>query len=181
MRKSRLRPPVAGELRRHARLELWRRTWPWTLREFEGPIAVPRPQSSSRQKRRCSMHRARQVCRCACRLVLAIVCIVLIEPPPARGQLRPYPAAMDRASAELIDRLRADPFNYFRFVNRPWTERVCEAFADVSDLPIVRLHGDAHLEQFALTNHAWGLDDFDDSARGPAFVDIVRFQIGRAS
>ena len=41
--------------------------------------------------------------------------------------------------------------------------------------PIVRLHGDAHLEQFALTKDAWGLDDFDDSARGPAAIDIVRF------
>jgi uncharacterized protein DUF2252 len=121
------------------------------------------------------LHHARQGCRFACRLVLATICIGLIEVPSARGQLRPYPAAMGRASAELVDRLRADPFNYFRFINRPWIARVCEAFADVSDLPMVRLHGDAHVEQFALTKDAWGLDDFDDSARGPAFVDIVRF------
>jgi hypothetical protein len=39
----------------------------------------------------------------------------------------------------------------------------------------VRLHGDAHVEQFAFTADAWGLDDFDDSARGPAVIDIVRF------
>jgi len=39
----------------------------------------------------------------------------------------------------------------------------------------VRLHGDAHVEQFALTKDAWGLDDFDDSTRGSSFVDIVRF------
>ena len=39
----------------------------------------------------------------------------------------------------------------------------------------MRLHGDAHVEQFALTQDAWGIDDFDDSARGPAVVDIVRF------
>jgi hypothetical protein len=31
------------------------------------------------------------------------------------------------------------------------------------------------VEQFAITRDAWGLDDFDDSTRGPAFVDIVRF------
>jgi hypothetical protein len=37
------------------------------------------------------------------------------------------------------------------------------------------LHGDAHVEQFALSQDAWGLDDFDDSARGPAVVDIARF------
>jgi hypothetical protein len=39
----------------------------------------------------------------------------------------------------------------------------------------VRLHGDAHVEQFAVTRDAWGLDDFDDSARGPAIIDIARF------
>ena len=74
-----------------------------------------------------------------------------------------------------MDRLRADPFTYFRFINRAWTTRVCEVFADVTNPPIVRLHGDAHIEQFALTQGAWGLGDFDDSTRGPSFIDIVRF------
>src|SRR6185369_4897407 len=46
---------------------------------------------------------------------------------------------------------------------------------DAGVTPKVRLHGDAHVEQFALTKDAWGLDDFDDSARGPAAIDIVRF------
>jgi len=64
---------------------------------------------------------------------------------------------------------------YFRFINRAWTKRVCEAFADVTSPTIVRLHGDAHIEQFALTKDAWGLGDFDDSTRGPSFVDVVRF------
>src|SRR5262245_11486774 len=121
------------------------------------------------------MHRARPGWVFACRLVLATVGIVFIAVPSARGQLRLNPAALTGASAELIDRLRADPFAYFRFINRAWTERVCEAFADVTDAPIVRLHGDAHVEQFALTKDAWGLDDFDDSTRGPSYVDIVRF------
>ena len=46
---------------------------------------------------------------------------------------------------------------------------------DMPGLPSVQLHGDAHVEQYALMNDAWGLHDFDDSARGPALVDIVRF------
>src|SRR5262249_11837602 len=121
------------------------------------------------------MDRARRGRRFACRLTLAIVCIVLTARPSARGQLRPLPTALARASSELLDRLRADPFTYFRVVNRSWAARVCETPGDVSDVPIMRLHGDAHVEQFALTKDAWGLDDFDDSARGPAFVDIVRF------
>src|SRR4030095_8034424 len=56
-----------------------------------------------------------------------------------------------------------------------WTARVCEALADLTDAPIVRLHGDAHVEQFAVTKDAWGLGDFDDPTRGPSFIDIVRF------
>ena len=94
---------------------------------------------------------------------------------PARAPVRPDPATLASASPALIDRLRGDAFAYFRFVNRPWTERVCEAFADVPNPPIVRLHGDAHVEQFAVTADAWGLDDCDDSTRGPTFVDIVRY------
>jgi uncharacterized protein DUF2252 len=84
--------------------------------------------------------------------------------------------ALAAAPPELIDRLRADPYNYFRFINHEWTSRVCDIFAaDLPNQPIVQLHGDAHIEQYALTTDAWGLDDFDDSARGPAFVDITRF------
>jgi Uncharacterized protein conserved in bacteria (DUF2252) len=121
-------------------------------------------------------HGARaRLSRFACRLVLAAVCLAFTVPSPARAQLRPNPTALADAPPELIERLRADPFTYFRFINRAWTTRVCEILADVPDPAIVRLHGDAHVEQFALTKDSWGLDDFDDSARGPAFVDIVRF------
>jgi hypothetical protein len=108
-------------------------------------------------------------------VVHASLCLVLTAPSSAQSPLRPFPEALARAPAELIDRLKADPFTYFRFINRAWTARVCDAFADVTDPTIVRLHGDAHVEQFAFTNDAWGLDDFDDSTRGPAFVDIIRF------
>src|SRR5262245_48848938 len=121
------------------------------------------------------MHRTRRGSRLADSVVLAVACIASLPVRTARAQIRPDPSALAGASPELLDRLRHDAFAYFRFVNRAWTERVCEAFADVRDLPTVRLHGDAHVEQFALTQDEWGLDDFDDSARGPAFVDIVRF------
>jgi hypothetical protein len=95
--------------------------------------------------------------------------LVLGGTPSAQAQLRPEPDAIKLAPRELIDRLRASPTDYFRFVNRPWIARVCEVFAaDLPNVPIVRLHGDAHIEQFAATEDAWGLDDFDDSARGPA-------------
>ena len=108
-------------------------------------------------------------------LALVVLCVVLFALVSTRRPLLPHPTVLAGASADLIDRLRADPFTYFRFINRAWTTRVCEAFADVTSPPIVRLHGDAHIEQFALTQTAWGLGDFDDSTRGPSFVDVVRF------
>jgi uncharacterized protein DUF2252 len=117
---------------------------------------------------------SRQGGRLAGRLVLAAVCTVLLT-ATARGQIRADPAALANAPPALVNQLRADPFTYFRFVNRAWLDRVCAGFADVPGVPEVRLHGDAHLEQFAVTRDAWGLDDFDDAARGPAFVDLVRF------
>jgi hypothetical protein len=70
--------------------------------------------------------------------------------------------------------MRQDPYSFFRRVNRVWTERVCQAFS-AEKMPSVRLHGDAHVEQYGLTATAHGLDDFDDSAEGPAVVDLVRF------
>jgi Uncharacterized protein conserved in bacteria (DUF2252) len=107
---------------------------------------------------------------------ILVVGVVLLGASSASAQLRPEQDAIRLAPRELIDRLRSNPTDYFRFVNRPWIARVCEVFAeDIRDQPIVRLHGDAHLEQFAVTKDAWGLDDFDDSARGPALIDLVRF------
>jgi hypothetical protein len=114
------------------------------------------------------------IVRLAARVVLATACISLTA-WSARGQLRPNPAVLAQAPPELLAKLRADPFTYFRFVNRAWIARVCDAFADVPEVPVVRLHGDAHVEQFAVAGGAWGLDDFDDYAHGPLFVDIVRF------
>ena len=88
----------------------------------------------------------------------------------------PDPAHLAAASPELRARLAANPIAMFRFVNPAWTHEVCTALAGSLDAaPTVRLHGDAHVEQYAVTATARGLDDFDDSARGPAAVDIVRF------
>jgi uncharacterized protein DUF2252 len=90
--------------------------------------------------------------------------------------LRAAPKSLEGAPPALIKQLRAEPYAYFRFVNRSWIARVCDDFGrDLEQLPVVRLHGDAHVEQFAVTRDAWGLDDFDDSARGPAIIDIARF------
>ncbi len=107
---------------------------------------------------------------------LAAFAVLAIGVVPLHGQLRPEAEVLSMTPPLVMEGLKADPFNYFRFVNRSWIARVCEVFAaDLPALGTVRLHGDAHVEQFAFTSNAWGLDDFDDSARGPAPVDIVRF------
>jgi hypothetical protein len=113
----------------------------------------------------------RRVLRASLARVLSAVASV-----SAFSQIRADPRVVAAAPPELLARVKATPFNYFRFVNKPWIEAVCRGLAeDVRRVPNVELHGDAHVEQFALTDNAYGLDDFDDSCRGPAFVDIIRF------
>jgi Uncharacterized protein conserved in bacteria (DUF2252) len=108
--------------------------------------------------------------------LFAVISVAVMGAARDPGPLRADPESLGRAAPELIEQLRADPYSYFRFVNRTWIARVCDDLgSDLRDLPVVRLHGDAHVEQFAIAQDAWGLDDFDDSARGPAAIDIVRF------
>ncbi|MFK7992288.1 MAG: DUF2252 family protein [Sandaracinaceae bacterium] len=74
---------------------------------------------------------------------------------------------------ELLIRLRANPHNYFRFVWAEFAGQVCERFDD-THAPEVNLHGDAHLEQYAISDLGRGLTDFDGASAGPAFLDLVR-------
>ena len=118
--------------------------------------------------------RFRQTCHLV--YLFAVIAVGLLGAAHGGEPLRAESQSLKGAAPELIARLRADPYDYFRFVNRQWIARVCDDFSrDMEGLPVVRLHGDAHVEQFAVTRDAWGLDDFDDSASGPAVIDIVRF------
>ena len=111
--------------------------------------------------------------RLACVLALAASAAAGAEPA---SPLRLAPGSFAAAPPGLQDRLREDPLAYFRFVNAAWAARVCEAFRDdLPSMPTAILHGDAHVEQYAMTTVARGLDDFDDATRGPAVVDLVRF------
>ena len=90
--------------------------------------------------------------------------------------LRPDTGRLAAAPPAMQERLREDPVVYFRFLNADWAAAVCEAFrGELHALPSAILHGDAHLEQYALTATAHGLDDFDDAAHGPSVIDLVRF------
>ncbi|MFI5184168.1 MAG: DUF2252 family protein [Vicinamibacteria bacterium] len=82
------------------------------------------------------------------------------------------------ANPQLLARLRGSAHGYFRFVNVPFSQEVCERFQDVlQDLPAVNLHGDAHVEQWAVTSLGRGLTDFDDSSTGPFVIDLMRFGV----
>lgn len=88
-------------------------------------------------------------------------------------------ATYDFAGREsLVQSIVASPFKYLRFTSRGFAKRVCALFSDVlASLPTVNLHGDAHLEQFAVTSTGFGLVDFDDATAGPAVIDLVRFGV----
>lgn len=79
---------------------------------------------------------------------------------------------------DLPQRIAASPFQYFRFTNPGFAAAICAAFEDILPaLPTVNLHGDAHLEQFAVTDASFGLVDFDDAVGGPAVIDLLRFGV----
>lgn len=100
------------------------------------------------------------------------------EPPPSAGVARLLitEEELGPQAQKLIGNLRADPYVYFRFINRPWARAACEVLGPELDaMPQVRLHGDAHVNQYAFTRTDFGLDDLDDTIDGPAGLDIVRF------
>ena len=112
------------------------------------------------------------------------------QPAPARAVassvlrvvvagLRVSPNAPElKARPALVGRLRETPRAYFRFVSRQFTHAACAEFRGARPgFPDVNLHGDSHLEQYAVTSIGRGLTDFDESARGPGFIDLVRFGV----
>ena len=80
------------------------------------------------------------------------------------------------ARPDLAAKLASTPHAFFRFVNAGFAQETCRLFADTADsLPEVSLHGDAHVEQYAVTSIGRGLTDFDDCTRGKPVIDLVRF------
>ncbi len=98
------------------------------------------------------------------------------QAPGSASRLAPDRSRVAGMPPELRARLAASPMAFFRFVNQEWMREVCAAFrTEARTLPAATLHGDAHIEQYAMTAVTRGLDDFDDSDRGPAVIDIIRF------
>jgi hypothetical protein len=79
---------------------------------------------------------------------------------------------------KLLQRIRRGPHGYFRYINIIFAETVCVRFQEhLGGIPKVNLHGDAHLENYAITERGRGLTDFDDATVGPMVLDLVRFGV----
>lgn len=119
-------------------------------------------------------------------LILGLIAVFLAfgcspEPDSARA-LNPLlvePGSRDFSqNPDLLEKLVANPHRYFRFINIPFSQEVCRRYGDmVQGTPLFNLHGDAHIEQYAITDLGRGLTDFDDSSSGPAILDLLRFGV----
>jgi hypothetical protein len=123
----------------------------------------------------------------ACALLGTVTCAAWIgvtaaqtAPPDvpfgAPASFRVDKKALRGVSPALLEKVEASPFRYFRLLAPQFNARTCSAFNDLRwRLPAVAVHGDAHLEQFVVTEGSYGLEDFDMAGFGPAVVDLVRY------
>jgi uncharacterized protein (DUF2252 family) len=94
-------------------------------------------------------------------------------PDPLQISYRPE-AFADAPS--LLNRVAGSAFGYFRYTNEPFIRVVCERYGkQIADMPTVNVHGDAHLEQYAVAADGRGLADFDAATLGPPVIDLARF------
>ncbi|MEM6369559.1 MAG: DUF2252 family protein [Myxococcota bacterium] len=98
---------------------------------------------------------------------------------PSRNALWADPAQHDFSdNPGLLDRILESPHGYFRFINRRFAQAVCRRFREhIASMPTVNLHGDTHLEQYAVTSAYQGLVDFDDATTGPPVLDLMRIGV----
>lgn len=76
----------------------------------------------------------------------------------------------------LLNRVAGSAFGYFRYTNEPFVRVVCQHYAKhIEGMPTVNVHGDAHIEQYAVAADGRGLADFDAATLGPPVIDLARF------
>jgi hypothetical protein len=77
---------------------------------------------------------------------------------------------------KVAARIAESPFAFYRYVAGPFSTAVCEHFGPRTiAMPTVSLHGDLHVEQYAVADDGFGIVDFDDATSGPPVVDWLRF------
>ncbi|MEL6820657.1 MAG: DUF2252 family protein [Calditrichota bacterium] len=108
-------------------------------------------------------------------LVLVGICVAG-ETGVKENPLYVDPASKDfSTNQDLLDRLLSGPHGYFRFINIQFSSEICRRMGErLAEMPMLNLHGDAHLEQYAITDIGRGLTDYDDSSTGPGGLDLMR-------
>ena len=76
-------------------------------------------------------------------------------------------------------KMAADPFQFLRATYWRWSETVYGICGDLKDAPQVLAVGDVHVENFGTWRDAegrlvWGVNDFDEAAKMPYVLDLVR-------
>ena len=76
-------------------------------------------------------------------------------------------------------KMAADPFQFLRATYWRWAETILDICPGLGEGPDVLAVGDIHLENFGTWSDAegrliWGVNDFDEAARMPYAIDIVR-------
>jgi len=77
------------------------------------------------------------------------------------------------------EKMAKDPFQFLRATYWRWAETIYKACPELKDAPHVLAVGDLHVENFGSWRDAegrlvWGVNDFDEAARMPYPLDIVR-------
>lgn len=77
------------------------------------------------------------------------------------------------------DKMRESPFVFLRATYWRWAETILEACPDLAGATPVLAVGDIHLENFGTWRDVdgrlvWGVNDFDEAARMPYALDLVR-------
>ena len=76
-------------------------------------------------------------------------------------------------------KMAGDPFQFLRATYWRWAETIYGVCRDLKDAPHVLAVGDVHVENFGTWRDAegrlvWGVNDFDEAAKMPYVLDIVR-------
>jgi hypothetical protein len=77
------------------------------------------------------------------------------------------------------EKMRQSPFAFLRATYWRWAETILEICPDLAAAPAVLAVGDIHLENFGTWRDidgrlVWGVNDFDEAARMPYALDLVR-------
>jgi hypothetical protein len=105
-----------------------------------------------------------------------------------RESTRAYEAWMrEQLAGELVkddlalkhEKMRSSPFVFLRATYWRWAETILEVCPDLADATPILAIGDIHLENFGTWRDddgrlVWGVNDFDEAARMPYALDLVR-------